>query len=140
MPNEPKISHILGVDYGIAKVGLAMADSETRLAFAYGTIDNNKELLAKLTEIIEKENITKVIIGMPSYINDAKKYYDNFGKALGEKIPKIKIEFASEMFTTKMAQDNLKEKGIKNIARLDDQEAARIILQGWLDNSRKSQI
>jgi RNase H-fold protein (predicted Holliday junction resolvase) len=37
------------------------------------------------------------------------------------------------MFTTKMAQENIKKRGEKNISKMDDQEAARIILQSWLD-------
>ena len=32
-----------------------MADWETRLAFAYGTLENDKNLLQKLAEIIERE-------------------------------------------------------------------------------------
>jgi len=38
------------------------------------------------------------------------------------------------MFTTKIAETNLAEKGIKKIKKYDDQEAARIILQEWLNN------
>ena len=45
----------------------------------------------------------------------------------------ISVEFFDEMFSTKMAHANIKMRGGKNIAEFDDQEAARIILQGWLD-------
>jgi len=37
------------------------------------------------------------------------------------------------MFSTKMAQANLLEKGMKNVGKFDDQESAKIILQSWLD-------
>jgi len=49
-----------------------------------------------------------------------------FGKLL-EKELNIKVEYQNEMFTTRMAEDNLIEKGAKNIKNLDDKEAARII-------------
>lgn len=135
--NEAEIRKILGVDYGSSKVGLALADFETRIAFAYTTLKNDVNFLSKLTEIIEKENIGKVIIGVPAYNNREEVEYA--GERLGEKLkkilPDIQIEYQNEMFTTKMAQDNLIERGIRRIKERDDEEAARIILQSWLDKS-----
>jgi len=142
------MSMFLGIDYGKSKVGLAMADSETRLAFAYGTLDNDKNLLQKLAEIVGKENISKVIIGIASYIHPVKSPMqrrglplaefnrvnpsERLGKFLKNKL-KIEVEYQEEMFTTRQAQRNLIEKGVKGVKKFDDQEAARLILQGWLD-------
>lgn len=133
--NSAKISHILGVDFGKAKIGLAMADNETKIAFGYETIENNKELLENLKELITKEKVEKVIIGKPSHSLRDKK--ESGEKTLGNLIKNnlgVAVEYAEEMFTTKMAQDNLKETGVKNIGKIDDKESARIILQGWLDS------
>jgi len=47
----------------------------------------------------------------------------------------VQVKYQEEMFSTKMAQDSLKEKGAKKIKELDNQEAARIILQSWLDKN-----
>lgn len=136
---EPKTSQYLGIDFGRSKVGLAMADSETKIAFAHTTIDNDKDFLQKLTEIIQENNINKIIIGIPAYIN--KKSIEYEGEKLGKMIKEIvdiEIEYQNEMFTTKMAQQSLIEKGAKHIKSQDDQEAARIILQSWLDGSRNT--
>ena len=133
-------SHILGIDYGRSKVGLAIADSETRIASSYGTLDNNKNFLPKLAEIIEKEGISKVIIGIPMEVRLP--FGSRTSKSFAEtkKIAKflqntlnIPFEYQNEMFTTQQAQRNIIEKGMKGIKRFDDQEAARIILQSWLD-------
>lgn len=131
-----EIKHILGIDYGKADVGLALADEETKIAFAYATIKNDKNFLQNLAEIIEKENVKTVVIGVPSYINREEVEYDSekLGKFLEENL-KIEVEYQNEMFTTKMAQAKLIEKGVKGIKRYDDQEAARIILQEWLDRN-----
>lgn len=131
---KPNIKYILGIDYGKSKVGLAIADGETRLAFGYGTLNNDKNFLQKLAEVIEKEDISKVIIGIPSRINREKAVYpgEKLGDFLRERL-KIAVEYQNEMFTTREAQRNLIEKGVKGIKRYDDQEAARIILQSWLD-------
>lgn len=148
-----KISYILGIDYGESKVGLALGDSETKMAFTYGTVGNDKNLLQKLAEIVENENISKIIIGVPSHINRRQVYpvksrkagapsVQSNGASPGEKLGdilkgklKIGVEYENEMFTTKMAEQGLIEKGIKGIKRHDDEEAARIILQSWLDKN-----
>jgi putative holliday junction resolvase len=150
--NNPKTSHYLGIDYGKARIGLAIADSETKIAFALKTLENNKDFLGKLVQIIQENNIIKVIIGIPAYTNHEETEYDSdpvkftekkgffsvnhgarkFGKLLKKEL-KIEIEYQNEMFTTKMAHQNLIDKGARNIKSQDDREAARIILQSWLD-------
>jgi putative holliday junction resolvase len=133
--NLAKTSHILGIDFGNSKIGLAMADTETKIAFAYDTIRNDKNLLSNLEKIIEKENVEKVVIGLPSYMIETSEEADQ--KSLGKLLEintGVKIEYFEEMFTTKMAQANLKEKGAKKIGKSDDAEAAKIILQEWLDS------
>ena len=134
--NEAKISKILGIDYGRTKVGLAFANSETKIAFVHGTLKNDKDFLQKLLEIIEGENIGKIIIGVPSYVNRKEVVYESekLGDTIKKILPTVEIEYQNEMFTTKMAQKNLIERGIKSVKKHDDEEAARIILQSWLDN------
>jgi len=129
--NEAEIRHILGIDFGTAKVGLAMADSELKIASAYKTLENNKDLLDNLAEIIRANEIDMIIFGTTEYNGQADDKM-KFGKQIEQKLG-IKVEYQSEMFTTKMAENNLIERGLKNVKRFDDQEAARIILQEWLD-------
>jgi putative Holliday junction resolvase len=133
--NNPQISNILGIDFGTAKVGLALADSETRIAFVYTTVKNDKNFFQNLTEIIKKENVDTIIIGIPSYVNKEKSIYagEELGEQIKKALPEIKIQYQDEMFSTKMAQDNLIEKGVKNVGKFDDAESAKIILQSWLD-------
>lgn len=137
LEREQKVVHYyLGVDYGASHIGLAIADSETKMAFCYGTISNTKKLVAELLEIVKKEDITKVIIGIPSYINREETEYE--AEKLGEylrNIEQIDVSYQNEMFSTKVAHENLKERGAKNISQLDHEESARVILQSWLDKS-----
>ncbi len=152
------ISHFLGVDFGKAKVGLAIADSETRIAFSYGVLKNDRDLIKNLKKIIEKKGIKKIIIGTTGVetpqrgVSEGSKdmlFYrktpqrgvstrQNKGfKGFASLLKKLNIpvEFQSEIFSTQMAERNLKERGAKKIKRFDDQEAARIILQSWLEKN-----
>ncbi len=124
----------LGLDWGKTNIGLALADGETRIALAYGTLKNENNFMKELEKIIRDKNIREVVIGIPSYINRERVEYE--GETLGKIIEanlNVGVHYQNEMFTTKMAQANLIEKGAKKIKNYDDQEAARIILQDWLD-------
>ncbi len=129
----------LGIDYGESKVGLAIADGETRMAFAYGTLANDKDFLHKLGEIVERENITTVVISFLSGPTARPKRNADGPRSLGNSVSKLTgvgVEYQNEMYSTRLAERNLIEKGVKKIKRYDDQEAARIILQSWLDKKR----
>jgi putative Holliday junction resolvase len=130
-------SHYLGVDFGKAKIGLAVADSETRIAFSYGVLKNDKKLMEKIAEIVEKDGISRIIIGESQHPSVPSGHLPSsegrrFGVLLSVKL-NIPIEYQNERYSTREAERNLIEKGAKRIKRFDDQEAARIILQSWLD-------
>jgi putative Holliday junction resolvase len=136
--NLSQISHFLGVDYGRSKIGLALADAETRLAFAYAVILNNTKFIDNLSDIIKKENVRAVIIGCLNHNfsrkkEESKKQAEKLGEMIKKMFPRIVVEYQEEMFTSIMARQNMAEKGGKKLAQ-DDQEAARIILQEWLDH------
>ncbi len=145
MDNEKK--NYLGIDYGSSKVGIALAHAETGVALAYSTLRNDGFFLRDLLRLIDLEDIGTVVIGIParnalrsnvggpSHINREEVEYDGekLGKLIGEQLPGIHIAYQDEMFTTKMAQANLIERGERHVGRHDDAEAARIILQEWLD-------
>lgn len=144
-------SHILGIDFGTVNVGLAIADTETRMAFVFAVLKNDKELWKNLADIITKENIQKIVIGVPGYLpriaetdacrreaghlNDGEKTKQEvFAEEVRKKF-KIEVFLVEEMFTTKSAHLNLREAQKKNIGKNDDAESARIILQDWLEKT-----
>jgi putative Holliday junction resolvase len=132
---------ILAIDYGQSKVGLAVGDSLVKIAFAYKTLPNDKNFFRALVKIMAQEEIKKVIIGLPGHNSFKNSFEVQEIKKLGEKITaelKLPVEYQEEMFTTRMARNNLQEKGMKNLERYDDQEAARIILESWLGKSKNN--
>ena len=132
--NKNRIKNYLAIDYGKSKVGLAVGDSEISIAFAYKTLDNDEKLLGNLREIIKEREIDQIILGELGMSGEQKGSFD--AQEIGAEMQKelgVQVRYQEEMFSTKMAQDSLKEKGAKKIKELDNQEAARIILQSWLD-------
>lgn len=129
------MTNYLGVDWGASKVGIALAHAETGVALAYSTLKNDEFFLRNLLKLIALEDIGTVVIGIPSHVNREEVEYDGekLGKLIGEQLPDIRIAYQDEMFTTKMAQANLIERGERHVGRHDDAEAARIILQSYMD-------
>lgn len=128
------LGHILGVDFGEAKIGLAIADEETKIAFAYATLPNDKSFFDALREIIRTEKVVRIVFGIARHQKDEQsvQFKESFAQMIREETG-LPVAFQDEMFTTKMAQANLIAKGMKKVGKIDDAEAARIILQSWLD-------
>ncbi|MBU2082113.1 Holliday junction resolvase RuvX [Patescibacteria group bacterium] len=119
---------ILGVDYGLKWIGLAMSDDENKMAFPCETLENNFKLFGRLNELIKKESIYKVIIGLPLNKNMKSTAQTTEVENWAEKLIKevdLPIEFENEILTTKAADKS----GAKNI----HSAAAAILLQSYLD-------
>ena len=58
---------ILGVDYGRARVGLAIADAETRLAQPLETMErvNRNEDMRRLREAVREHGVKQIVVGLP---------------------------------------------------------------------------
>lgn len=124
----------MGIDWGRNDVGVSLATEPARIAYAYITLFNDDSLLSKLGSIILQKGVKTVVLGIPSPINREEVLYvsERLGEVLEQNFGVV-VEYQNEMFTTKMAQAYLVEKGVRRIERFDDQEAARVILQDWLD-------
>lgn len=129
------MSIILGIDYGEKRIGLALSDPEEKLARRFFTLANSSGAVSDLREIIKKEKVERVVIGLPLGFHGESgqtRTVENFMDLLREKID-VPLETMNEVLTSKMAEDNLLKAGVRNIKEVLDQEAARIILQDYLD-------
>ena len=66
MPDEQRRG-ILGVDYGRARIGLAIADEETRMPRPLDTLKrvNRNEDMRRLREIIRDHHVRQIVVGLP---------------------------------------------------------------------------
>jgi putative transcription antitermination factor YqgF len=124
--------YYLGLDWGKNKVGMAVADKETLIATAYKKV-LEENLLEEILDFVQNNKLEKIIVGLNENVRKERK----FKKLIDDlKKNKIDLELEDENFSTKMAQKNIKDFKEKNIADIDDEESARIILQSWLDNKK----
>jgi putative transcription antitermination factor YqgF len=127
------MENYLGLDWGSSKIGVALAHEETGIALPYGTLQNDGALLENIGTLLQKEEVGTVVIGVHK---SATYHGEHEGEKLGQLIAErfgVAVEHQDEMFTSKMAQQNLISKGEKHVSAHDDAEAASILLQSWLD-------
>lgn len=125
---------IIGIDYGLSKIGIAIGDMESKLAepFSVIRVTSETDALAKVIKVVEVEEIEKVVVGV-SEGETAKKT-----RAFGEKLSKAGIEvcYQDETLTTREAQTLSIQTNMKRKKRkaMEDAYAATLILQEYLDN------
>ena len=125
------ITRYLGIDYGTVRIGLAIGDSETKLAMPFNVVKNIDEVVT----IINDEEIEEIVIGAPLTMNNElghmKTEVDQFIKLLESKI-NLPIIIIDERLSSKGADALV---GNKKTKADRDAIAAMIILQTFFDRS-----
>ena len=123
----------MGIDFGRAKIGLAV--SEGFLAEPYSVIryEDEKELLEKIKVLVDKEKIDKVVVGVSE--GKSAEEATSFGEKLREM--GLEIAFFDETLSTVSAQELSREAGMKRKKRkaLEDAFAASVMLQSFLESN-----
>ena len=131
---------IMGIDFGLARIGIALSDDTKFLASPYETYKRKGEEqdIQHLIEIIKTKNVDEIVCGLPMNMageeQEIAKKTREFMAKLEEKAT-IKIEFVDERLSSLMAEEMLKEteKDWKKRKEKLDAVAASIILQDYLD-------
>ena len=124
----------LGIDYGIKRIGLAIADDQMKIASPFKTIQNGRQIIDEIERICYNEKAEKVIIGIPKHLSGRKheltSEIEKFGNLLEGKLG-FPIIYEDERLTSKVAQE--KSKGLSKTKEKLDELSAQEILQGYLD-------
>ena len=132
----------LGIDYGLARTGLAITDPLGITAQGLETIKNNgndKIILRRIAEIVEEYQIDTFVIGNPINMNgtesERSKKTDEFIHKLNSRFNKIPVIKIDERLTTVEAHKTMNFLNINNHKKRDivDTIAALYILEGYIN-------
>ena len=105
---------ILGIDYGEARVGVAITDALNITVQGLETIQRNNSdriVLKRIDEILQKYEVDTIVVGMPFHMNgtmsERAKMTESFVHKLKCKYNKIKIETIDERLTTVAAHKTM---------------------------------
>jgi len=141
------MGRIIGIDYGLKRIGLAVTDPLQIFASPLITV-SPAEFDNFIVDYLIKNEIDAFVIGYPVQMNNQPSesvvYINPFIKKLKKKYPEKHIYLADERFTSQMAFRTMIEGGVKKKNRQDksmvDKISASIILQSFLDNKTNKAV
>ena len=137
------MARLVGIDYGLKRVGLAVTDPLQIIATPLGTVPTDG-IFTFLEDYFGKEKVEGVVIGLPADLlgrdTDGTAPVREFIERFGQKWPDMPILTADERYTSKMAARSMVEGGIRKKERQKksnlDKISATIILQQYLETQR----
>ena len=137
------MDRIIGIDYGRARVGVAVSDPLGIFASPLETVPSAK-IIEYLQKYASAETVIKFVVGYPLNLNGAPAQaaadVDAFLKQLQKAFPETPVALEDERFTSVLAHSAMIDGGMKKSDRRDknsvDKISAAIILQSYLDKKK----
>ena len=134
----------MGLDLGSRTVGIALSDVLGMIAHGLETYrftpDHYNEALDHVMEIVKKEQIHTIVLGLPKHMNgdigERAQISIRFKEKLLERDPSLDVVLSDERLTTKVAEQSLIYANVsrKKRKKVIDKMAAVSILQSYLDS------
>ena len=127
---------VLGIDYGSRRTGIALGDTEAKIASPWRVIEAEEiaDVIREIKTIIEEEQIGQIVVGVPRPLrnrdqeNGQVMEVKNFITEL--RTLSLPVHEEDEVLSSGLAGQQMLERGQKG--KRDDLAAA-VILQSWLD-------
>ena len=137
------MNRTIGIDYGSARVGVAVSDPLGIFASPLETVPSAK-IIDYLQSYAVSETVERFVVGWPMNLNgapaEAAADVEAFLKRLRKAFPQVPVELEDERFTSVLAHRAMIDGGMKKSERRDknsvDRISAAIILQSWLDKKK----
>ena len=130
---------VLAIDFGEARIGLAISDPAGKLAMPFKTLSRSSDhdAIHRIGEIVTQENVEHLVIGEPRNMDGslgaAAKRVQSFRKKLLAKIS-LSCDLVDETLTTVEALERLRDAGVNPRRHPEkvDAVAAQILLEQFL--------
>ncbi len=137
--------NVLAIDFGLQRIGLAFASTESGVAFTRPALQNCCGVIDTLVKQMEEEQIHHILLGLPLKRDNAPGDIDDalqsFSHQLSDRT-NLTVEWINERYSSKMADIKIQELQLKKTVREDlrksgekDSMSAQILLQEWLEEN-----
>ena len=137
------MSRILALDHGSRRVGVAIGETETGLAFARPALARRggRRDVEAVADLVREEEVDTILIGLPLNMDGSEGSQAASARAFGERLAGIgpAIVYADERLSSWQAGEELKAAGRRPARQSGelDSAAARLFLQQYLDDRRQ---
>lgn len=138
--NDSRNTPLLGVDFGLKRVGLSVSDKAQRVAVGAGCLEglSGRSLARALISKAREKNVECIVIGKPPEGNRDNDLVINGALSLAATLAKngYEVMLWDEGYTTSIALNDRKRVGGKSgkNKKWVDEAAAILILQSYIDN------
>ena len=126
--------HFLALDVGERRIGVAMADSQVKIAVPFGWLENDEHIIRQIIEMVLQHDISTIVVGYPRNQSGEPtkqtEFVEEFVRRLAGVDLDVDVVFQDESLTSVQAEQRLGGAARKGDI---DAEAASIILQDYLE-------
>jgi len=131
----------LAIDYGTKRTGLAICDAAETIASPLGVLHGQKELLKKITEIVEAENVEAIVLGLPLNMSGSESSQTKLVRKFAEQLKKhlsVPVHLQDERLSSFGAEEKLAPADFTRgkIKKRIDAVAAAEILEAFIEQKR----
>ncbi len=122
------MARLMGIDYGARRIGVALTDTDGRVAFPKAVIPNDRFLLGALKALVTGHEVSEVIIGESKDNRGVENPVAHSARVLGQELETdlgVTIHYEPEFWTSQEVRAHTGERAV-------DAEAATIILNSFL--------
>ena len=128
---------IIGLDVGTVRIGVARADTATKIAIPDGFINVNGQEISEIQRKLRLYDSNILVMGMPRSNSGNQtaqsEFVKQFARQVAATIPGLKIYFQDESLTSVEAERRLKARKNNYQKGEIDAESASIILQDFIE-------
>jgi putative Holliday junction resolvase len=154
---DSKPVRVLALDYGRARIGMAIAQVEAGIAQPLGTLDriNRNEDMRRLRELVREHGVRQIVVGLPLRLDGTRGDMAEEAARFGQRVHKqlgLPVEMVDERLTSWEAERLLEEQQGHTIHAASskkrkkenektgvDAMAAALILKEYLDRRQAVQ-
>jgi len=139
------VTRLIGLDHGSRRIGVAIGDMETRLAFARPALRrrNAEQDIRDIGLLAETEGAAIVVLGLPRNMDGSEGPQAAAARDFGERLAAIGlvVELQDERLTSWQAAEQIgPRRGRERRSGELDSAAARVILQEYLDADARPSV
>lgn len=130
-----RTKRLLGLDVGTARIGVALGDTDVRIAIPQGHINVDGSELKQIAEIVIASDVELIVVGYPRNQSGEPTAQTELVEAFAKQLSDFDAEvvFQDESLTSVMAEKRLEQRGGVYQKGDIDSEAAAIILQDYME-------
>ena len=129
---------LLGIDFGLRRVGLAVCDPDRVIASPLGTEANDARTDAVFAALVARSKLAGIVVGLPLHASGEESPMSREARAFAKRLAdltKLPVVMWDERCTSHAAEGALLGAGLTRKKRKEkvDRVAAQMILQGYID-------